>query len=202
MNASMMKVVRSVLALAVLLIVSPAWAWPPLWLTPGTWGAVSGTTAAQLPELAGVVVYDRVRPFEIRDAAGILLFEGSLQDRVVRSTATGDLHFYYRVRDTNPALFGNLAIVDTRDFSGLFGVHVDYRPDGLGTEAPSRAVRSGDGALVRFVFWPNPISGGEASRFCFVKPLGIDEFMEGGLVTLRLITGESVGLPVMMPVPP
>ena len=202
MNASMLKHVGVAAAAAVSLCAAPAWAWPPLFLTPNTWGWLGGTTSAQLPDLAGTVIHDRVRTFEIKDAAGTILFKGKLQDRIVRSTATDDLHFYYRVRDTDPAYVGDMVAVDAAGFAGLFGVHVDFRPDGLGTENPSRAARSADGNVVRFTYWPAPIDGGESSKSCLVKPEGIEEYEEGGTVTLRLLSGESIILPAMKPVIP
>jgi hypothetical protein len=189
-------------AAGVLLSTSAAMAWPPLWLTPGSWGWLSGTTSAQLPELAGVVLHDRLTSFEIRNAAGNLLYEGRLQDRVVRSNATGDAIFSYRIRDTNPALIGDLVAMDVTDFSDFFGAHVDFRPDGLGSTAPSRGIRNADGSMITFAFWPDVIDGGESSRFCFIKPPGVKDYADGGMVTLHLITGESVSIAVKTPVAP
>lgn len=202
MNTTMLKSVGIAAAAAAFFCASPARAWPPVWLTPNTWGNVTGTTSAQLPDLAGTVIHDRVRAFEIRNAAGNTVYKGNLQDRVVRSTATGDLHFYYRVRDTDPAFVGDLVAIDAMGFGPFAGVHADYRPDGLGTEAPARASRTADGTTVRFAFWPNPIDGGESGKFCLVKPIGADDYAEGGMVTLRLFTGESVALSAKRPVAP
>jgi hypothetical protein len=198
----MLKTVGAAAAVAVSACVSPAWAWPPVWLTPNSWGNVMGTTSAQLPDLAGTVIHDRVREFEIKNAAGAIVFKGKLQDRIVRSSATDDLIFSYRVRDTDPAYVGDMVAVDAAGFADIFGLHADYRPDGLGTETPSRASRSADGAVVRFTFWPAPIDGGESSKFCFIKPPGIEEYEDGGVITLRLFSGESAVLTGMKPIVP
>jgi len=59
--------------------------------------AVPATTAATEPVLDGVAVHDALLPFTIR-AAGAPLCRGQLQDRVVRSSRTGLLHFSYAIR--------------------------------------------------------------------------------------------------------
>ena len=70
-------------------------------LAPGATIVVPATTAATEPTLAGVVELDNLVPFVIRSPAGALICEGKLQDRVVRSTSTNRLDFYYAIRDTN-----------------------------------------------------------------------------------------------------
>jgi hypothetical protein len=195
---SRVKLVRAITMLPFLAL--PALAFPPCWILPGGGCAVTGTKSSQWPPLKGVVVHDRVRDFEIRNGAGALLYKGKLQDRVVLSETADTLHFYYRIRDTDPALAGDILAVDVTDFSDEGGMHADYRPDGLGTVGPSQVLRSPDGATIRFRFMPDVIDGGESSRFCFILTDAV-EFEESGSVTIRLITGESTVLTAMAPVP-
>ncbi len=101
-----------------------------------------GTTAAGEPDLAGVVLKDDLLRFEIKSATGAVLCAGRLQNRVVRSTKTGFMHFYYRLRDMRPGLPGQIVRVDTVDFRKPNRLLVDFRLDGLGVVAPSRASRN------------------------------------------------------------
>ena len=105
-------------------------------VTPGGNVALSGTTVAARPELAGVVVEDVLRPFTINDASG-LVATGQVQDRVIRETASGTLTFSYRIiNDVSSA--GPIVYFYPRSFTG-FATDVDFRLDGLGTVGPSAA---------------------------------------------------------------
>lgn len=167
--------------------------------------ALPGTSVASEPDLAGVVVVDRLLPFRIESASGALLFQGHLQDRVVRSSATGALHFYYRIRDTVPGLNGIVRSLVVRPYP--VGVSastlVDWRADGLGTTAPQFARRSaGSGEMIAFDFDPvgDVLVGGRESRFAFVKTRNT-RFAPVGKALVRLVSGESADLVVYVPVP-
>ena len=159
---------------------------------------MGGTTAAARPELAGTVLHDVLIPFEIFDANAVLLYKGTLQDRVSRSDMDGTLDFDYRIRDTQAGLNGVLAIADTSDFSGWL-TDVDYRTDGLGTVPTGRAARNvAPGDTVSFLY--DAVPSGQESLFTFIKTDAVD-FAEGGTTILRLGSGESVTLATVRPVP-
>lgn len=80
------------------------------------------------------------------------LIPGQLQDRVVRSSRTGLLDFYYRIRNTTGT--GAIGQLYTGRFT-VVPLNVAYRTDGLGTVAPQLATRTAaPGALITFVFNP------------------------------------------------
>ncbi|MEW6251278.1 MAG: hypothetical protein AB1716_11570, partial [Planctomycetota bacterium] len=167
-------------------------------LPPGGVVPLMGTTAAIRPELAGLVIYDELIDFEIRDGA-VLLYRGTLQNRVVRSDLSGNLHFYYYIRDTEPGLNGYIRYVRTTRFPGVL-TDVDYRLDGLGTVGPDLARRSpAPGTLVEFEF-SGLLPAGQESRFFFIIT-DVKEFVTGGETTLYLHTGQRVTLPTVMPAP-
>jgi hypothetical protein len=85
-------------------------------LATGATIALPATTAAEEPDLAGTVIHDAVIPFQVTDPSHTkVLCEGQLQDRAVRSTATHDLHFYYRLIGTPSRVrFPNRRLPDRR----------------------------------------------------------------------------------------
>lgn len=164
--------------------------------------ALPGTTAAAEADLAGVVVEDNVLPFSISNAAGALLFEGKLQNRVVRSSSTGDLHFYYRVRDTTPGLNGIVKNVVTTSFQAMPRILADWRIDGLGNINPVEASRSsGLGHHIQFAFdtSSNVLVGGAESKFFFVKTHA-QKYKNTGKTRIVLTTGDSTVLKTFVPV--
>ncbi len=163
--------------------------------------SLPGTTATTEPDLAGVVLHDATIDFQIRGADGGLLYQGILQNRVVRANSSGRLHFYYRIRHTVGGLPGRVSRITTEDFSGFDPLYVDYRLDGLGVVAPKSAYRGPDpGALVGFNF-PSPgLAGGTESRFFFVKT-GAAAFRPGGTTTLWLDVIHHTSVPTVRPVP-
>lgn len=163
--------------------------------------ALPGTTVAAEADLAGVVLQDNLLPFRITGAGGALLFEGQLQNRVVRSSVTGLLHFSYRIRDTLPGLNGIVRSVSTSSFADSGRLFVDWRPDGLGAIAPFLAQRSaGSGPLVRFDFRTSGsvLVGGAESRFFYIKTMKRN-FAVGGQTRIQLVTGESAVVRTLMP---
>ncbi len=166
-----------------------------------------GTTAAAETDLAGTVIHDKLIPFQITNGLGSLLFEGTLQNRVVKSSADGTLHFYYYIRNTRPGLNGIVGNVMTSSFATSRYLAVDWRPDGLGQVRPLMASRNaGTGNLVRFTF-PTAVAtaavgvlvGGRESKFFYLKTK-VMNFKEIGQTRIQLTTGQFVTLQTMAPV--
>jgi len=167
-------------------------------LTPGATVPLPSSTAAMEPDLAGVVLLDKLIPFDITSAGGQPLCRGQLQNRVVRSNKTGLLHFYYRIRGTVPNLPGRITTVGTVKF--FDALKVAYRLDGLGTVNPAGASRSSAGELVTFDFKPSVLRCDAESRFFFIKT-NAKQFAPGGQTRLVLGTGEVAALETVIPVP-
>src|SRR5688572_27412833 len=99
---------------------------------PGGAVPLPGTTAAAQPALAGVVVRDALIPFSVDDGLGHTIFQGTLQDRVVRENGTGTLDFYQTIRaDAGFTIPAMLQYVSRSSFGGWF-TDVNFRTDGLG----------------------------------------------------------------------
>jgi hypothetical protein len=185
---------KSALALAILLgAVSRVAA---VVLAPGDCMGLGGTTAAAQPELAGVVLQDNLIPFTIADAAGNPCFQGVVQDRVVQSDLTGELHFYFYIRDTVPNLPCCLVKVARTGFADA-PTDVDYRVDGLGTVGPSVACRTPTGDEVDFYFDPC-IPSGLDSYFVFVIT-SAQNFDQVGTLTLTTDDGSTINITVAGP---
>lgn len=173
-------------------------------LASGSSVTLTGTTAAATPELAGVVLEDKLLDFAIRNSAGAVIFKGKLQDRVVRSKKTGRLHFYHYIRNTTPGLPGAIASVSRAKFD-KFRTDVDFRLDGLGSIGPVGAVRSGDGNLVQFIFaghpgWGDrPVRSGSESRF-FYAATDATKYARSGQTIIYATDGSRVGLTTYAPI--
>jgi hypothetical protein len=131
--------------------------------------ALSGTTSALRPELAGTIIEDRVRPFSLTLPTGGLI-TGSIQDRVVRQDGAGTLDFYWRVlSDTSSA--GDLAYFRIGNFvPNPYVFDANYRTDGSGDVPASAAflfggVHAGQG----YVNFAVTISPGQSSLFMFLS---------------------------------
>lgn len=169
-------------------------------LPPGGAIALSGTTSAAQPELGGVVLVDDLIPYQIfgGGVGNPLLYEGNLQARIARSTMTSNLIFAYRLRDPNGGLNGIMSTLEASDFAG-WTTDVEYRTDGLGTKAPTRATRSGDGSDVTFIFG-NSLFSDEDSYFMHI--LTNAKAYTTGQTTLTLTDGSSVVLQTYQPAVP
>lgn len=101
--------------------------------------ALTGTTSALEPQLAGTVVEDEITAVSFTIGSGT--FSANVQSRVVLSD-DGTYDFYWRVRDTtydgtDPAAMGSFRIGDFGiPTAGLNG---NYRLDGLGNVGPDSA---------------------------------------------------------------
>ncbi len=123
-------------------------------VVPGSTVALSGTTFATNPDLGGVVIRDQLIPFQVTDTLGTVILTGNVQDRVVRSTNTGNLIFSPRLRDlTNPT--GSAWVMSFR-MNGFdsFTTDIDYSTDGLGSVGPNDVNRDVTGSTLTYGYDP------------------------------------------------
>lgn len=197
---------KAVFAALLSLAALPMAVWASVALPPGgpAIPLPAGTTAAAEPDLAGTVLRDALIPFTI-SVGGAPVFQGVLQDRVVRSSASGRLHFYRRIRDTRRGLNGVVRSVTIESFAASPRLQADWRPDGLGTVAPTTVQRSvGTGARVRFTFPVAPATaliGGRESRFFYLKGTTLTS-SNAGRTRIELTNGASATVDTAMPVAP
>ncbi len=126
-------------------------------VTPGSGVALTGTTFSANPDLGGVVIRDKIIPFQITNSLGTVLLTGNVQDRVVRSDNTGDLIFSPRLRDLNdPAGTAWISGFSMNGFNG-FTTDVNYRTDGLGNIGPNAVTRDTTGNTLFYRYDPNLI---------------------------------------------
>ncbi len=140
----------------------------PLFGTATTDFVINGTTVASRPELAGVILEDKLSNFTISGAGETL--SGIIQNRVVRSDVDGTLDFYWRIIPTSGD--GDLMAFRVGGFDG-FALNADWRTDGVGDIGPNIARYFGDGSgEVNFLFenevGGNDISGYQTSKFFFL----------------------------------
>ena len=138
-------------------------------VTPGMTTNLTGTTALAEPDLVGTVIRDQLLPFQIADNLGNVLVQGNVQDRVVRSTNTGELIFAPRLRDlSNPSSVAWISGFSMSDYSG-FSTDINYHLDGLGDVGPNAVTRSAaTGADLYYRFDPNLIVPNDESYFLSV----------------------------------
>ena len=169
----------------------------PSGLPPGSSIPVPALTDAGDPNLGGVVQYDQLVPFTLQDSNG-LQCTGNLQERVVLESNTGNLDFYYRVRDTSGT--GSVASLTTSSFAGL-SVGLGYRTDGLGTVAPTTAARdAAPGDTITFNFTSQPIScaASQESQFILIST-AVTSFVSGGQANIFATDGTEFSMPAVMP---
>jgi hypothetical protein len=188
----------AVVAMALtLLLVTPGRATP---LGKGQTVSLGGTTAAARPELAGVVLWDKLIDFEIRNAAGDLIFKGRLQDRIAKSDVSGALSFGILIRDTQPNLPGVITTVTRGNFANV-STDVEYRVDGMGHIGPKEADRNADGGEITFRFEKGRLHAGNDSRSFFILTDATEYSPELGSTILRTADGSSVRLVTSAPRP-
>ena len=126
--------------------------------------AISGTTVAARPELAGTVLEDMLTSFSFAGAGEAV--SGVVQNRVIRSV-DGTIDFAWRITidDTSN---GDISAFRVTGFDG-FALDADWRIDGLGNVAPTTARYFGSAAgSVNFLFDTNEIGVRESSYFFFL----------------------------------
>lgn len=167
----------------------------------GTTQLLPGITAAADPSLAGTVLEDELINFSIpASAANPAQISGSIQQRVVRSDATGRLDFYWRIRELQG---GSLGYFGVGDFvSAVFDA--DWRADGLGDVAPislthfstSQGALNDFGANFNFVdaSGASVLGAGQESRFMVLRT-GATQYARTAFVDV--VTPNSQAITVM-----
>lgn len=123
-------------------------------VTPGSSVNLTGTTFSTTPDLGGIVIRDQIIPFQITDSLGTVILAGNVQDRIVRSSNTGDLIFSPRLRDlNNPAGTAWINGFSMNGFNG-FTTDVNYRTDGLGDIGPNGVTRDATGNTLFYRYDP------------------------------------------------
>jgi hypothetical protein len=134
-------------------------------LLPGSSVALPGTTSIAEPDLAGPIIADQTIP--LGGFGTNVAITGTLEDRVVRETLTGNLDFYGQITITD---FGNnFVAVDSIGMGNFLGysVNANFRTDGTGVQGPDEAARSSDGSTVAWYFSPRLGAPGGASESLF-----------------------------------
>lgn len=141
-------------------------------LNPGVTTPLLGTTVAENPQLAGVVLADELIPFFFSTDLGIV--SGTVQQRVVRSSVDNTIDFYWRVSNDSSS-----DDVITSFRIGQFvspEYDANWRTDGLGDIGPDSAHRfSGtQDSYVNFLFSGNHLGAGLSSKFMFFDTSAMD----------------------------
>ena len=155
-----------------------------------------GTTDITEPDLAGPIIADQIIPFVgIDNATGGIAITGTLQDRVVQETLTGNLDFYGHITITD---FGNnLGAIDSiamGSFAG-FTVNANFRTDGGGVQGPNAASSSSDGSEIAWYFEsPQRLGapGGASESLFFFAQTDAQNFDSNGsarIVDYSLVNG-------------
>ncbi len=149
---------RAYLAAVFFSILMPSTVWSVALVTPGEY-ALPGTTAAERPELAGLILEDQLFDYSFTDSNTGESVSGTVQNRVVKSDVDGTMDFYWRIRPNNPGTTPEGEITAIRLFNGFDGwaLDADWRSDGLGTSSPDTAKYFASGG-VNFLFKDNPVS--------------------------------------------
>lgn len=128
--------------------------------------ALPGTTSAARPELAGTVLEDLITPFSFEGITG------TVQNRVVRETASGTLDFYWKVNVDRMEPSVGVSAFRLTDFGHENLTDADWRIDGLGSVAPDTArlfnESSQPGGSINFLF-DSAVNAGSQSRFFFLR---------------------------------
>lgn len=151
-------------------------------VTPGAGAvALSGTTVAANPNLAGTVLADEVSRWISADDPlyGFPGAEGTLQSRVVRETSAGTLDFYWKI-NVDPPSYPYL-VPQTLTISGLqlanfltgSSFDANYRLDSLGTTAPQSALAASNTSF-SFQFSSNNFGPGSSSYFLLLHSNATD----------------------------
>ena len=115
---------------------------------------VNSLTESQAPNLAGAVISDRTVPFSSAAPASA---SGTIQERVVRETASQTLDFYYRIINS-PSSAATVATLSIQDF-GRATVAAAWRPDSLGTSGAISATRDVTGSNIEITLQAIPPGG-------------------------------------------
>jgi len=187
-------------------------------IAPGGSVRVGASVSGLGADLEGTVLRDESIPFTVRTAAGKSIFEGTLQDRVIRLDGGDTLVFAQTVRADRG--FDRPVILDFLRRTGFAGREADaaftLAGAGAGAASPEKVFRSADGDLLHFKF-DDKLFPGEATRLSFVRT-GATAFDLGGDTQVAFIAKGGVegdvhlqtaqptlgggGQPVAIPFPP
>jgi hypothetical protein len=135
-------------------------------IAPGGSVNVAATVGAG-SDLAGTVLRDQVIPFTVQSEGGQSIFEGTLQDQVIRLDGGGALVFAQTVRADRG--FDRPVILDFLRRTGFADQAADADfTGGAGGASPEKVFRSADGDLLHFKF-DDRLAPGEATRLSFVR---------------------------------
>ena len=164
---------------------------------PSQFFTCTGVSVAQRPQLAGTILYDVIKPVTMGGTPSDTTW--NMQFRVVRSTKTGLLDFYWRVVSPISLPAG------VRFFASGFNLYfnkpltityADYRTDGLGSNPPSR-IQMGAGIwmnkLINFQFLSNDFRPG--SRFIFASTQATNFTPNGGESDTLYVSGQYATIP-------
>jgi hypothetical protein len=137
-------------------------------VAPGDTVALPGTTAAAEPGLAGDVLEDETFDFSLLAAPGSQdLITGTVQQRVVRETASNTLDFYWRITQLAGGTLGYLRI--GHFVSAVYDVN--YRLDGVGDVGPA--------SVTRFTAGEGGVSDDNFANFNFIDGTGANTLAPG-----------------------
>jgi hypothetical protein len=145
---------------------------------------LSGVTVASNPELAGTVLNDKDIPFEIKDGTGTTIITGVYASRVVRSSTTGRLVFWGRIRNTvnPPSTVGWITHVRLHGF-GFVDTDVETRTDAGGSVPATNCARDASGDRLTFTLGPGYLPPPDESKPCSVFTTARD-YATDGTVTI------------------
>ncbi len=127
--------------------------------------ALPGTTVAARPELAGTVLEDVITAFSFRGITG------TVQNRVVRETASGTLDFIWKINVDSVESDVGVVAFRLADFGYSNLTDADWRIDGLGSVAPSTARLFNQACeptgSINFLF-DSGVNAGSQSNFFFL----------------------------------
>jgi hypothetical protein len=154
-------------------------------LAPGDDIALSGTSLALRPELAGNSQASQDLDFSFINPSTGATVSGDLYNEVLEESS-GTLDFFY-VLTINPGS-GRANEIRTSGFTG-FSTDVDYRTDSIGTVGPSSAERftGADSGDVDFLFSPG-LSAGTETHYIFIKT-DATSFTDTGLTDIGANAG-------------
>ena len=150
-------------------------AWSVALTTPGDY-ALSGTTVAANPELAGTVLEDLITDFSFSGAGETIT--GTIQNRVIRSSVDNTIDFSWRIKTTSGN--GDISAFRLGGFDG-FALDADWRIDGLGDVAPTVArYLSVENGTINFLF-TNEVGYPDESMFFYLDTDALHYDMSGGV---------------------
>lgn len=149
-----------------------------------TKGILTNANSAQ----AEFLLIERTRPFAFPLSSGKRV-TGKLQDRVAKSQVLGTLFFSYTIF-VDSSSSGSIVSV-SRDSFKQFSALADWREDGVGTVAPTEAMRTLNCSQIKFNFAGQAVAPGESSRLFFVLT-NAPSFNGNGTATLTITDGKQL----------